>query len=66
MTQTLDRDWMTRKQAAEYLQVTAATVDRYLKSGVLQGSQLVPNGTVRISAVSIEKMLEKSRQKIEV
>jgi len=29
----------------------------------LQGSQLVPNGTVRISAVSIEKMLEKSRQK---
>lgn len=59
MTQLLDRDWMTRHQAADYLQLGIATIDRYIKRGVLESKQLVPNGTVRISASSIEKLLRK-------
>ena len=58
--QLLDRDWLSVAQTAEYLQVSTRTVHRYLDSGRLLASQLVPKGTIRISAISIEKMLEKS------
>ena len=54
-------DYMTRKQAADYLQVTPATIDRYLAKGLLSASQMVPNGTVRISKASLEQMLERKR-----
>jgi excisionase family DNA binding protein len=57
--QTLDRDWFTVSQTAAYLQVSTRTVHRYLDSGLLSASQLVPGGTIRISAIGIEKMLEK-------
>lgn len=57
--QMLDRDWLSVAQTAAYLQVSTRTVHRYLDSGRLSASQLVPNGTIRISASSIEKMLEK-------
>lgn len=59
--QMLDRDWMSVAQTAAYLQVSTRTVHRYLDSGLLSASQLVLNGTIRISAISIEKMLESKR-----
>ena len=59
--QMLDRDWFTVKQAAAYLQVSTRTVARYVDRGTLSASQLVPGGTLRISAISIEKLLESTR-----
>jgi excisionase family DNA binding protein len=56
--QMLDRDWFTVQQAAAYLQVSTRTIARYIDRGTLSASQLVPGGTIRISANSIEKMLE--------
>lgn len=54
---TLDRDWVTVEQSASYLQCCTATIHRLIKAGKLQGSQLVPRGKWRISASSIEKLL---------
>ena len=59
--QSLDRDWFTVGQAAAYLQVSTRTIARYIDRGTLSASQLVPGGTIRISAISIEKLLEKTR-----
>ena len=58
--QTLDRDWLSVAQTAAYLQVSTRTVHRYLDSGRLSYSQLVPGGAVRISATTIEKLFEKT------
>lgn len=60
----MNNEWITRKQAAEELQVLPATIDRWIKQRLLTASQVVPNGTVRISAASIEKMLNGSTQKV--
>ena len=57
--QTLDRDYLTVAQTAAYLQVSTRTIHRYIDSGLLSASQLVPGGTVRISASGIEKMLQR-------
>lgn len=59
--QYLDHDWVTREQAAAYLQLTTRSIDRYIASGRIKATQLVPGGTVRISTISIEKMLESAR-----
>lgn len=58
----VDRDWLTVSQTAEYIQCSRITVHRYLASGLLKGSQLVPMGVIRISAISIEKLLERSKK----
>jgi len=57
--QMLDRDYLTVAQTAAYLQVSTRTIHRYIDSGLLSASQLVPGGTVRISASGIEKMLQR-------
>lgn len=57
--QKLDHDWMTVQQAAKYLQVCTMTIHRYIKDGKLQSSQIVPGGKRRISASSIEKLLQR-------
>lgn len=61
----MNHEWLTKKQAAEYLQVSVFTVHNWLKAGVLHGSQMVPRGAVRISAVSVEKLLERSKQNLQ-
>ena len=61
MTIPIVIDWLTRRQAAEYLQVTTRTIDNYIRAGLLRSAQLVPGGAVRISASSVEKMLEGNR-----
>lgn len=62
MVQQLDRDWLTVRQAADYLQCGTGTIHRLIAEGMVTASQLVPKGRVRISSVSIEKLLEKKRQ----
>ena len=65
MTQTLDLDWMTLRQAADYLQCCPATVMRYVAAGKLEGAQpggsgvkhLRGGGRWRIKTASIEKLL---------
>ena len=59
--QMLDRDWFTVRQAAAYLQVSTRTIARYIDRESLSASQLVPGGTIRISAISIEKVLEAAK-----
>lgn len=54
------REWNTVKQVAAYLQCTSLTVYGWLKDGTLESTRLSPR-TIRISAVSVDKMLEKSR-----
>lgn len=57
--QALDRDWFTVRQAAAYLQVSTRTIFRYIDRGTLTASQLVVNGSIRISTINIEKLLER-------
>jgi excisionase family DNA binding protein len=61
--QTLDRDWMTAQQAADYLQVEVQTVRRMVVAGKLKGTKLGSGKTspLRISASSIEKLLESNK-----
>ena len=59
-TPTLDRDWLTVQQTAEYLQCTTRSVHRYIEAGKLEFSQIVPNGKIRIPAASIRQMLGRS------
>jgi excisionase family DNA binding protein len=51
-------EWLTVRQAANYLQFHPATIRSYVNAGVLTASQLVPGGKLRISFLSIEKLLE--------
>jgi excisionase family DNA binding protein len=55
---TIAHDWMTRNEAADYLRVTTRTIDRYVAQRRIEASQLVPGGAVRISASSVERLLE--------
>jgi len=63
MVQQLDKDWMTVREAAAYLSVCAQTVRRLVILGKLHGTKMGsgPNCVIRISAASIEKMLEKGK-----
>jgi predicted site-specific integrase-resolvase len=56
---TLDRDWLSAKDACAYLEISWPTLKRYIALGKLQASQIVPKGNIRISASSIEKMLNR-------
>lgn len=60
MQQAIAHEWLTVKQAAEYLQVHPNTIHAYLKNGILSASQLVAGGRLRIAFLSIEKLLEKT------
>ena len=64
--QQLDRDFLTVRQTAAYLQITTATVQRLIKGGTLSGSKLgtSPNSPLRISSASIEKMLERNSHSV--
>ena len=58
----ITHEWVTVRQAALYLQVHPNTIRSYVNAGVLSASQLVPGGRLRISFLSIEKLLEKTSQ----
>ena len=56
--QPIAHEWLTVRQAAKYLQVHPVTIRNYVNAGVLSASQLVPGGRLRISFLSIERLLE--------
>lgn len=55
----LKRDLLTRHEAAAYLGVNVATLDRWITSRVLQGTFKV-RGTRRVPMSSIEQMIERA------
>ena len=54
-------DWVSPQEAAEYIGVSKQTVRALWRSGKLIGAK-VGYRTLRISTVSIEKMMEKARR----
>lgn len=56
----LTTDWVTQEEAASYLGVHVVTIRKWAKEGRLVKSVLGYR-TVRISAASIEKMMDRSR-----
>jgi len=58
-TQPALKEWNTIAETAAYLSCSPATIRNYIKDRVLAYSQPVPGGAIRISAVSIEKMMER-------
>jgi excisionase family DNA binding protein len=54
----MEQEWLSRKDAAKLLGVGPRTIDRWVSAGRLDARQLVPNGTVRISMFSIERLLK--------
>ncbi len=57
----LSGDWVTRKEAASYLGVHPMTVKTWEKKGLLD-SRPLGYRTLRISAISIERMMERATQ----
>jgi excisionase family DNA binding protein len=63
--QTLARDWLTAKQAADYLAVDVQYVQKLFREGKLTGWKgQGQNGKIHISAVSIEKFTEKQEAQL--
>ena len=56
---TYPYDHLSRREAAEILRVNERTIDRWIRLRRLEAVQIVPNGTVRISVSSIERLLGK-------
>lgn len=64
MLQTLDADWLTIESTARYCCVSHWTIRLWIRAGDLKASQRVRKGRVLVSAVSIEKLLERQRPKV--
>ena len=60
-TQQPASPWLSLKEAAEYLGVTKATVRKYIAAGHLHAAKL-GHRTVRVSAISIERMMDAASQ----
>ena len=61
MSDNLPIPWLTVEQTAEYLQLCQQTVRRYVRDGRLQAVKLAGQ-KIRISAASIEKLLNEPKQ----
>lgn len=53
---------MTRQETAEYLGVSLPTLDKRIREGIIEASQL-GDGTIRIMKSDIDKALAKGRLK---
>lgn len=60
-TQQLTADWVSPKEAAEYLGINKVTVRKLINDGKLKASK-IGYRTVRISSASIEKFMESTKQ----
>ena len=59
-TPTTQQEMLTPAQAAEYLGVTTRTLRRYLKSGALKRTLVLPSGHARFARVDLEEMKQAS------
>jgi excisionase family DNA binding protein len=55
--QSIALDWLTRKQAAQILQVSTRTIDRYIAEQRLDARKIGAHGPIRISAASLKTLL---------
>lgn len=64
--QTLEKDWLTVKEAAAYLSVSPFTIRRWLKEGKLPHKKLgtSKNSSIRVSSLGIEKYLQSTGTKL--
>ncbi len=60
-THQFSTPWLSLKDAANYLGVTKATVRKYIAAGHLHAAKL-GHRTVRVSAISIERMMDAASQ----
>lgn len=56
----LTHEWMTPHQAAQYLQVSEATITRWIRTKKMPASKI--GGQYRIAAADLERMLEEGRR----
>ena len=61
-SQSALKEWNTVAATAAYLSCSPDIIRIWLKGGTLAYSQRVKGGAIRISAVSIEKMMEKNKK----
>jgi excisionase family DNA binding protein len=55
--QSIALDWLTRKQAAQILQLSTRQIDRLIANNQLDARKIGKHGSVRISAASLETLL---------
>ena len=52
----ITHEWLTTEQAAEYLQVSKATITRWIREGIMPATLI--GSIYRIAAADLERMLE--------
>ena len=55
----ITHEWLTTEQAAEYLQVSKATITRWIREGTMPATLI--GSTDRIAAADLERLLEEAR-----
>ncbi len=56
----ITHEWLTTEQAAEYLQVSKATITRWIREGTMPAALI--GSTYRIAAADLERMLENKKK----
>ncbi len=56
----ITHEWLTTEQAAEYLQVSKATITRWIRTGTMPAALI--GSTYRIAAADLERMLETKKK----
>ena len=57
----LDNEWLTPKQAAELVGVTARTVQNWIKDGKVRGYQVV--GRIRVKRSDVDALYQPKEEK---
>jgi excisionase family DNA binding protein len=52
---TGDHDWVTTRQAADFLQLHVRTIQRYARDGAIQHARV--GGRVRLRRIDVERLL---------
>ena len=52
----ITHEWLTTEQAAEYLQVSKATITRWIREGIMPATLI--GSIYRIAAADLERLLE--------
>jgi Helix-turn-helix domain len=60
----LDREWVTVREACEYMRKSRWTIRDYINRGLLRAGQAVPCGAILISRRSIEELMSHPANKL--